>query len=942
MSRRGRGRRRPNYQRIASLEREVGMGDVAVAEKAVNPAFTRNPRGRDVMVSLTDVVNAMTTSQVGTGVAIPLPRDPLDLSPFGPMHGMPPSPIDPVNPRTGRPEPRLSEFEVGWNLPGNDYRLVPWTVLRSAARQIDIVRRCIELRKRHVAPLRWAWTVSEDAVEQALMSRRGAARADIEAELRERLQPEIGRLTAFWKRPWRANGLNFKQWASMLLEEHLVVDAVVVYPQMTYGGECLNMEIISGDTIKPLRDHRGALPRPPFPAFQQILYGFPRGEFTATVDDTPEGTVVPGGFAADQLYYYRGTPFANTPYGLSAVEQALISARLYLKRQGWLLSEYDDGVTPNTWLIPPANAADMLGEKFTVQKRREWEQGVNDELGGNTAARHRIKVPPPGFEPKQMTNIAEQFKPDFDYFLIRVLASHLDITLPELNITEPGGLGASGYHEGQEDVQNRIGTRPTATTLEDIVNDLSYQFLRAPSELTFKVLGLESEDEAAQDAVAQARVQTGRMTINEDRDRQGQPRYPFAEADKPMLMTQRGVVFLEGASQVSPPGELVMPVQDVSPGAATGTPSARQPAPAQDEADPQEPAAGGKTETEKAAVPDDPVRQEIAVKANSAAKLRELTAYRRWLEKHANPRRPFVLEHLTAEDVGPAPRSAVFKDADGGGAGPKAPGPRWPGWSVDAKAAAEWASRIADAFTGAVVLDGLVQVWQARGDQAPGRDRRELEAAAAVAANWLTAYGLQQLLTEAVRPMLTGVYQDGYWIGARCAQALISAAQGGSGAVNWGGWRPGTEQGVTRAFMDRLAADPAYDHLVGTADLTAMQIAHTRVEAIGMLLAKAAARGETTEQIAAAIRGYLVDPAMAYRVAITEIVKAQSAATVAAYQRAGVARHEWLDEPGACPICQANAAAGAIPIGMPFPSGDAAPGAHVGCHCGLGPVLTPV
>jgi hypothetical protein len=634
---RGRNRPRPDHARIARLEQALGM-DQASTAKAVHPAVA-NRAGRPdtpVMVPLTDVINAMTPPAFMQLDA--LPRDPYDRVGFGPQNPMVPSPLDPPRPDTGRPEPRLSEYEVGWNLPGADYRLVPWKILRDAARQIDILRRCIEVRKRHVVSLKWARAVSEDAVEQALLERGGnGTRRDIEAELREQLAPEIARLTAFWRKPWKANNLNFKQWASMLLEEHLVVDAVAIYPQMTYGGDCLNLEIVSGSTIKPLRDWRGALPQPPYPAYQQILYGFPRGEFTATIDDTPDGKVAKGAFAADQLYYYRGTPFAETPYGLSAVEQALISARLYLKRQGWMLSEYDDGVTPATWMIPPENASQAIGEPFTVAKRREWERAVNDELQGNSKTRQRTKVAPPGFKPQQMATLPEQYKPDYDYFLIRILAAHMDVTLPEINITEPGGLGASGYHEGQEDVQNRIGTRPTVATVEDIVNEVSTQFLAAPPQLEFKMLRLESEDEAAQDAVAGDRVASGRMTLNEDRDRTGQPRYPFPEADMPMLQTQRGVVFLEGASQSSPPGELVMPAQDMSgpggpPGAATtGTPA---PAPGaaqgydEGEPDEQQPARGTKALTGPEA-------------------WAEAAAYRKWLAKGGRIRQ-FRFEHLTA------------------------------------------------------------------------------------------------------------------------------------------------------------------------------------------------------------------------------------------------------------------------------------------------------
>lgn len=907
MSRKRRGGRRPaqrpDYARIARLERELGIGEAA---KAVHPAIAaRAGRGnRETMIPLADVINAMTQTVPRVGNATPLPRDPYDTVAFGPQHPMVPAPLDPPRQDTGRSEPRLSEFEVGWNLPGSDYRLVPWKVLRDAARGVDVLRRCIEIRKRHITSLKWAWTVSEDAVEQALLGRRGAARVDVEAELREKLAPEIARLTAFWRRPWRSNNKNFKQWASMVLEEHLVVDAVAIYPEMTYGGDCLNLEIISGSTIKPLRDWRGALPRPPYPAYQQILYGFPRGEFTATVEDTPEGQVAPGAFAADQMYYYVGTPFADTPYGLSAVEQALIAARLYLKRQGWMLAEYDDGVTPNTWLIPPSDAAQVLGEPFTVLKRREWEDAINDELAGNTALRHRAKVTPPGFTPQQMTTVAEQYKPDYDFFLIRLLASHMDVTLPELNITEPGGLGASGYHEGQEDVQNRIGTRPTAATLEDIVNDLSTQFLGAPAELTFTILDLESDDEAAQDQVAQNRVQTARMTINEDRDRQGQPRFAFPEADMPMIQTGRGVVFLEGASQLAAAGEVIGPPQappNVDEAAAQGDAGAAPP----------QARAGGEGETA-----DDPT---------PAQKNAEAAAYQRWCAKR-DPRaakRPFEFQHLSAldamargllafEDVGV---TAVFKAGD---ADPKARPADWPGWRIDRSAADYWAPLIAAALIAAIDLGPLAQAWT----QQPPAGTQQPTQNAAIA--WLAAQGVTPaVFTAALTPLLAHLYADGWAIGAQSAQGIATSAE-----VDWEHWEH--DSGDVLRSVQQMSG---YRRLLLDAGITIKSIAGTRIDDLGQILADAVAHDLDAAQIEEKIRALLTDPTKARAVAVTELSRAQSAAAADLYQAHGITKVAWMAEPDACPICRANAASDPLPLGQAFPSGDALPPAHTSCRC---------
>lgn len=528
--------------------------------KALNPNIVarsrRNPSQEPVsMVPLSDVINAMTAFNGQTmQQAEPLPRSPLDNNPFGPLFPLVTDPIDPNRPDTRRPEPRIGEYPVGWNLPGESYRAIPFQTLKEAARNIDILRRCIEIRKSHITGLRWTWRVSDDYVEAELAHRTGTSRADLMSELNDKYSKDIKRLNEFWRRPWKSNNMSFRSWISMALEEILVLDALAVYPRMTFGGDLIDLEILDGATIKPLRDWRGALPLPPNPAYQQELWGFPRSEFTATTVDTEEGTVVPNAYMADQLYYYHHFQVPDTPYGYSPVEQALASARLYLNRQGWMLSEYDDGTMPLTWLVPEAN-----GEQLTLSQRREWEEAVNDELAGNTPNRYRIKITPKGFKPEQTKTIDSQFKPDYDQHLITLMASHLDITMAELGFASSKGLGAQGYHEGEEDVQNRKATRPTCEMLQEIIQDLSRMYLNAPPELEFYFENLDSEDEAAQEEIDSNRLRDGRITWNEYRDRVGMPRYGFAEADMPAIITPRGVIFVEGASAVAPPGTMIQP-----------------------------------------------------------------------------------------------------------------------------------------------------------------------------------------------------------------------------------------------------------------------------------------------------------------------------------------------------------------------------------------------
>src|SRR6185369_3493854 len=248
---------------------------------------------------------------------------------------------------------------------------------------------------------------------------------------------------------------------------------------------------------------------------------------------------------------------------------------------------------------------------------------------------------PYGMKPPQnRPDLGERYRPDYDLPLVKLVGSHFDTTIAELGFTETGGLGSTGWHEGQADVQDRKATQPTLRRLQALCTALMRTFLAAPPELEFRILGLESEDEDAADEVADRRTKRGAMTLNEDRDRTGLPRYNFPEADMPMVDTGRGVVFLEGASKLAQPGVMVGPP---NPAQTAGAPTVDEQGNAVQELQAQPGQSG----------PDQ-------VKA-------ELAAYRKWLGK-GRTSRGFMFHRLTreqAQDAGVDLTKAVFADEDG-------------------------------------------------------------------------------------------------------------------------------------------------------------------------------------------------------------------------------------------------------------------------------------
>lgn len=885
-------------------------------------------------------VAAMRDAQaLGAGAATPLPRPPAwATAPFGPGMPLYPAPLDPVRPDSGRPAPRLYEYPVSWNLTGTANRLHSWQLLRDAADGVSLFRRCIEIRKDHMVGLDWDIVISQGAIETAQRDEGpGTGRADLEGKLRDRLSPEIDRAAAFLDQPDRANGYTFAQWLSMLLEEVFVLDAAAIYPRRTYGGDLWSLEVLDGSTIKPLLDERGGRPLAPAPAFQQILYGFPRGEFTADVTEGPGGAeVIDGAYASDQLIYSRRVVRVWTPYGYSAVEQALDDGDLYLKRHRWMKSEYTEGTSvAGLFKIDPTSAT---GSMWSPEQLLQYEREYNDAVSGSQSDRQRVRFLPPGVEPidgASLTAMAEKYKPEYDLHLIKLLAAHFDTTLPELGFTEAKGLGSEGYHEGQADVQARK-TRPIIKYVQALVTSILRTHAAMPRELEFKFLGLDEEDDPGADDVEGKRQAYGVKTLNERRDDLGLPRYDFEEADKPMIITGRGVIFLEGSSALEPPGVEVDPPK---PPPVTGQPGEPQ----IEEPGADKPADSSGAETGKP--------QAKPVPADDKAKAAELAAYRRWSAKRKPgvERRPFVFEHCVEDDVYPFQPvegcDYVIKGA--GDAGPKAPAPpgrQWPGWEHDLSVVEHYApllSRaLSRALTGPTSATALARTWLASRTEAT-------DLGVADARAWLEHQGID--LETPLRRVLEPLWTEGYFIGDRAAAAMVAGLLLSRKAADpheytvapdWGDWTPGDAR-AARLILDAEGRAGGLIDLLDAAGVDISSIAAHRLDDLAQALHRSLSEGWSPSKLAKQLRGVLEDPRYARMVATTETNRAVSAASLARYRDNQIEAKEWMsaEDQRVCVICNENEGDGPVPLDAYFSSGDDAPPGHPDCRCAIAPAL---
>lgn len=901
---------------------------------------------------LMEALNAATNHGLPPGVTVdyrPMPRNPQDLGAFGPGQPIQPEPIDPLDPRTGRPEPRVWEYPQSWNLPGNNRREVPWQVLRAAASGIGIIRRCIEVRKAHVADLQWSWSVRPAVVERAYNSSRAKGYEDIAAELREQHQADIERLTARWERPWPHQDLSFYQWIRMVVEELQVIDAGVVYPRMSLGGEVLDLELVDGSTVKPLLDYRGIRPAPPFPAYQQETWGFPRGEWAAsTTLDEHGNTVIDNGFASSEMFYFRANPRVTSPYGLSPVEQALYDSRLYMKRMQWMLAEYEDGSTPLTvWEVP-----ETPGQEMKPQDRRIWEESVNAEYGGQTAARHRMKVGPPGWKARQLSSADERYKPDFDLFLVKLVAGHFGVTATELGFSETTGLGSAGWQEGQAEVGGRVGLRPDVRALTELINGVSRQFLNAPPELEFSFIDPASENDKESDDVRNQQRTRATITINQELRALKLPLSSLPEADMPHFVTPTGPIFLEGSfERAKQAAEAAVAAQEAAAEGATGKLELEQ---AKLDDGKQARKEEHDLQRENRDAEHDFAREQAKADTTKAADpdkvAAELDAFRTWRRRHPDPKRPFVFKAATVADTGwLPPQVGVFKAAssEAGGAGPKAD-ERWPGWEQDLAIAAAAAAAMAAALTAGVASSAAaaalaaafrdwVQAWPTHAG-APTPD----------IVGWLRANTMVGPDVEAaIRPVVEDMWAQAYMVGSRAAGGVLDNLAAGVAPrdavtveVDWGGWVPGDADAARRIMADDGSIEP-FRALLRDAGVSIKRVSDNRLEEVAKCLADGLRRGASVEEIARDLRATVADPKWCYKVALTETNRALSAATLEVYRQAGLDACEWMTafDQRVCRICKANEDAGPVRIGERFPSSDYHPPSHPHCRCALVPSL---
>jgi hypothetical protein len=886
------------------------------------------------------------------GSFLPRPPETFTAGGFAPFSPILPVPLDQPPPGAQRPQPRRWQFEPGFNLPvgqpGNDgYKLTSFATLKSLSELYSIVRQCIQIRKNEIRGLDWDIVLTKDAAK-AYRGDRKAMRDFGERQAKAK---------KWFKRP-DPNYFSFSSWLDALLDQSFVYDALSLYMcpvkgrgmgKGLLGSDLDSLWLIDGSSIRPLAGLHGEIPAPPAPAYQQYEYGVPRADFTQMVGgrDLFENGMDDGDLKSelrgDQMLYLPMLQRPDSPYGFSMVERCLIPVMTGLQKQAFQLDFFRENSIPAVYVSP----GDV---NMTPNQVRELQDALN-AISGDIAWRFKVIVLPPGSKVQPQKDIA--IVDQADEWIANEVAMACDITPMELGIiptvsTVASPFAAREMAQASRSIHQRVSTKPTLKFFTEIF-DMVLQTVCGCEDMRFLFSGMEEQqDLAAATDMGIKQIQSGALSIDEFRDKQGLTPWGFPETSGPVVFTPMGPVPLfqgvqnalaaqeqrqqgaltgahdaaQGATKKPPPKAITAGGnRSGRPGSVTERQAARGGSLAPQHA--QGTGAPGTATGKNAQVVDLPagachdVGAALPLGENTGASSAqpggallhsdraasaELEALARHLRKGRHvttwqPRHiPAAVMAGIAEDLtkGLTPDEAAtvaagMLKAAGGQAGtpPKGQQP-----NQAQQLTIQYTALSAAAFAAAIAaVAALIAAWIA-GTLA------------------ITAAMLAQMIADEVRArllaVLTQLWTDAYEAGAQAAGSTAAAAD-------------------LEAFLATHGEHWA-DLISGTGGPTLVQAIKDAVTA--------GDPHSIMDRIAQALQG----DQRAERIAVTEVMRAWNAAYLLVIKAAGVSYKTWITmrDGKVCARCKSNEAQGPVPLDAPFVSGDMHPGAHPNCRCRLG------
>jgi HK97 family phage portal protein len=386
---------------------------------------------------------------------------------------------------------RLWDFPVGVNTlyTPRAYEPVSFDELRALADSHDITRLAIETRKDQLEKLDWTIRPRTTPFPAADARTRSAQLAD------------------FWRQP--DGERPFASWLRELLEDLLVLDAPTLEVRRNRSGEIIGLDVVDGATIKVLFDETGRRPKPPAPAFEQVIHGRPWKLLTT-----------------DDLLYLPRNPRPHKAYGFGPVEQVVMTVNIALRRQAMQLQHFTEGNVPPGLLSAP--------DGWNAEQIRQFQEWFDGVLAGNTGARSRLVWAPSGTTYQAFTEAP--YKDEFDEWLARIVCNAF--SLPPTAFTRQVNRATA---ETAQEAALAEGLAPLMGWVKRLADHV-IQHRMGQADLEFAWVDVRPADPAEQAKMLDIYVRAGIYAVNEARDVLGFD--PVAGGELPMVYGSAGPISL--------------------------------------------------------------------------------------------------------------------------------------------------------------------------------------------------------------------------------------------------------------------------------------------------------------------------------------------------------------------------------------------------------------
>jgi hypothetical protein len=466
--------------------------EVVTTPQPQTASTRRQPNIRPGAVNLTPVSEKV-MQQMWANMAPQLHGTPM----YAP--GVPIRPVSGITPEQG---PRQYQYEIGYNIGQLPRATEDYTFgeLREMAKMFDAIQLAEQVWFDYISKLEMVIEPRPELVDEDM---------DI-----SEYDADIQYYKDFFAFPDKEHDLH--EWLQMAVRDQLEIDALSIFVRKNGAGGVYSLDILDSATIKPLIDDRGRRPQPPFPAYEQFVYG------------------VPACFLlSDDLIYVKEVNRSDSEYGMSRVEKIILKINTALRKQTKDLARFTDGS------IPAGVVEQSMDVNWTQEEVEDYEQQLNDNLAGNDVARSRIKVLPKGFTYKPTDDPDVHI--DLDTWILNIVAADFGLTLDEFSITQNSNRSVG---QTQENVVYRRAMAPLMNRYAKLFIMILRKYFHE-NRFIVKWKGFEEHEDFAMKSQAFATLTTaGIQSPSQAARALNLPVYNDEEIP-PFVMTKTGPVMLE-------------------------------------------------------------------------------------------------------------------------------------------------------------------------------------------------------------------------------------------------------------------------------------------------------------------------------------------------------------------------------------------------------------